>query len=61
MNRMSETMENSKSINLGAVIPGEKEVVFFFFFFEMFLFILKRFQTLTVCSPALSSGALEKK
>ena len=29
-------------------------------FFEMFLFILKRFQTLTVCSPALSSGALEK-
>ena len=26
-------------------------------FFEMILFILNRFQTLTVCSPALSSGA----
>ena len=37
-----------------------KGILDYSIFFEMFLFILKRFQTLTVCSPALSSGALEK-
>ena len=34
-----------------------KRRLFKVFFFEMILFILTRFQTLTVCSPALSSGA----